>query len=151
MKKKLNKVKNKNTNYYIDTDKYSSGVIETLEEKGGVNSRGYNSKDLYKNCIYYIDPVTKEIIYSIKHTYIINLIKSFYTEIAPNRRLSKNTTYYYIFINITSAIFEIGQTSDNYTVFDNKLFESGNYFKTKDAAQEALDKIKAIFNNNKKY
>lgn len=147
----MKKKKHKNTNYYIDTAKYSSGVIETLEEKGGVNSRGYSSKDLYKNCIYYIDPVTKEIICSIKDNYIINLIKSFYTEIAPNRRLSKNTTYYYVFINITSAIFEIGQTTDNYTPFDDKLFESGNYFKTKDAAQEALDKIKDIFNNNKKY
>ena len=29
----MKKKKNKNTNYYIDTAKYSSGVIETLEEK----------------------------------------------------------------------------------------------------------------------
>lgn len=147
----MKKKKNKNTNYYIDTAKYSINVIETLEEKGGINSRGYSSKDLYKNCIYYIDPINKEIVCSIKDAYITNLIKAFYTEIVPSRRLPKNTTYYYVFINVTSAIFEIGQTTDNYTPFDDKLFESGNYFKTKNAAQEALDKIKDIFNNNKKY
>lgn len=147
----MKKKKHKNTNYYIDTAKYSSGVIETLEEKGGINSRGYSANDLYKNVIYYIDPVNKEIVCSIKDTYIINLIKAFYTEIEPNRRLPKNTTYYYVFINIISAIFEIGQTTDNYTHFDDNLFESGNYFKTKNDAQVALDKIKDIFENNKKH
>lgn len=147
----MKKKKHKNTNYYIDTAKYSSGVIETLEEKGGINSRGYSANDLYKNVIYYIDPVSKEIVCSIKDAYIINLIKAFYTEIEPNRRLPKNTTYYYVFINITSTIFEIGQTTDNYTPFDDKLFKSGNYFKIKDDAQKALDKIKDIFENNKKH
>ena len=146
----MKKKKNKNTNYYIDTVKYSSGVIETLEEKGGINSNEYDPKDIHKNCIYFIDPITKNIQCCIKENNIIsNIITTFYTEIAPNRRLSKGTTYYYAFISITSMNFEIGKTADNYTRFDDKLFESGNYFKTKDDAQVALDKIKAIFNDNK--
>jgi hypothetical protein len=147
----MKKKKNKNTNYYIDTAKYSTNVIETLVEKGGINTRNYDSNKIYSNCIYYIDPINKSIVCSIKEHIVSNLIKAFYTEIAPSRRLPKNTTYYYVFINITSAIFEIGQTTDNYTPFDDKLFESGNYFKVKNDAQEALNKIKDIFNNNKKY
>ena len=48
-------------------------------------------------------------------------------------------------------IFETGGTIDNYTKFDDNMFKLGNYFRTESEAQEALDKIKAIFNNNKKY
>ena len=146
MKKQL---KNKNTNYYIDTSKYSFNVIETLKEKGGVNSRGYSSKDLYKNCIYYIDPINKEIICSIKDAYITNLIKAFYIEIEPSKRLKKGEIYYYIVMTVSASNSSIKSTTDNYTDFDNATFESGNYFKTEFDAQIALNKIKGIFNDNK--
>ena len=145
----MKKKKYKNTNYYIDTSKYTSNVIETLEEKGGINSNNYDTKDVYSNCIYYIDPVTKAIQCTIKERVILHLIESFYTEIAPNQRLPKNTIYYYVFIDMNSSIFETASTIDVRTEFDNNMFEVGNYFKTKSDAQEALDKIKAIFNNNK--
>lgn len=147
----MKKKKNKNTNYYIDTAKYSSGVIETLEEKGGINTRNYSSDKIYSNCIYYIDPINKSIVCSIKEHIVSNLIKTFYKEIVPNRRVPKGKTYYYVFINISSMIFETGGTIDNYTKFDDNMFKLGNYFRTESEAQEALDKIKAIFNNNKKY
>ena len=145
----MKKKKNKNTNYYIDSAKYSSGIIETLEEKGGINSNDYNGKDLYKNVIYFIDPITKVIHYTIKENFITNLLKTFYTEIEPSKRLKKGEIYYYIVMTVSASYGSIKSTTDNYTAFDNATFESGNYFKTEFDAQIALNKIKAIFNDNK--
>ena len=147
----MKKKKNKNTNYYIDTAKYSTNVIETLVEKGGINTRNYDSNKIYSNCIYYIDPINKSIVCSIKEHIVSNLIEKFYTEIEPNQRLKKGTTYYYVFIDISSSSYTTGKTEDYRTNFDNDMFKIGNYFKTRIEAQEALDKIKAVFNNNKKH
>lgn len=146
----MKKKKNKNTNYYIDTAKFSSNVIETLEEKGGINSNNYNSKDLYKNVIYYIDPITKVIHCSIKESFILNLLKTFYTEIEPSKRLPKGEIYYYIIATLSPIVsVNIKNTTDTRNNFDNNAFESGNYFKTEFDAQIAVNKIKAIFNDNK--
>lgn len=142
----MKKKKNKNTNYYIDTAKYSSSVIETLEEKGGINSKNYNN--ICNNSIYYIDPVTKEIIFCSKESIVAHLIKSFYTEIKPDKRLNKGEIYYYI-VMTAGANIDVKDTIDTRAIFDDITFNAGNYFKTSTEAQIAADKIKAIFNDNK--
>lgn len=141
--------KHKNTNYYIDATKYSSGVIETLEEKGGIDLRNYAS-NIQSNHLYYIDPITKEIVFCSKASVTSNLIEAFYTEIEPNKRLPKGEIYYYIIATLSPTVsINIKNTTDTRNNFDNNAFKSGNYFKTEFDAQIAANKIKDIFNNNK--
>lgn len=49
--------------------------------------------------------------------------------------------YDYVFINYDFDIYRIS---------DTKRYEKGNYFRTKEEAQEVADKIEAIFNKQNK-
>ena len=54
-------------------------------------------------------------------------------------RLKSRNEYY--FVHSTGGQFAVDSTPEEYTFFDDKYFESNNYFHTKERAEEVADKI----------
>ena len=62
----------------------------------------------------------------------------------PNWRADANETYFYI-----SSECSIAETIDCHCYMDEKRYKVGNYFKTKEAAEKAAEKIRETFKNSK--
>lgn len=63
----------------------------------------------------------------------------------PRWRAEKDCRYYYI----KNCDATIHPGDDNRFEVDNNLYESGNYFKTKEAAERVAEQIREIFKNSK--
>lgn len=63
----------------------------------------------------------------------------------PRWRAERDCRYYYI--KNCGATIHPGE--DNRFEVDNNLYESGNYFKTKEAAERVAEQIREIFKNSK--
>lgn len=63
----------------------------------------------------------------------------------PRWRAERDCRYYYI----KNCDATIHPGDDNRFKVDNNLYESGNYFKTKEAAERVAEQIREIFKNSK--
>ena len=63
----------------------------------------------------------------------------------PRWRAERDCRYYYI----KNCDATIHPGNDNRFEVDNNLYESGNYFKTKEAAERVAEQIREIFKNSK--
>ena len=63
----------------------------------------------------------------------------------PRWRAERDCRYYYI----KNCDATIHPGDDNRFEVDNNLYESGNYFKTKEAAERVAEQIREIFKNSK--
>ena len=63
----------------------------------------------------------------------------------PRWRAEKDCRYYYI----KNCDATIHPGDDNRFEIDNNLYKSGNYFKTKEAAERVAEQIREIFKNSK--
>lgn len=65
-------------------------------------------------------------------------------EMIPRWRATKGGFYYYL-----SNFADVIKNEETNDVLDNFRYNLGNYFRTREAAQEVVDKIKEIFKNSK--
>ena len=122
---------------YVQGTETGKGVIEALEALGGKNNCGYTGKD--DNVIYYILPsgyigaVTTN---STQGSYIMATAE----EVKPFRWRAEPGGAYHIVCTTMDVmrLYDIRESSDN------KLYENGNYFRTKEEAERAAEKIKKI-------
>ena len=127
---------------YVRGTETGKGVIEALEAHGGKNNCGYTGKD--DNVIYYILPsgyigaVTTN---STQGSYIIATAE----EVKPFRWRAEPGGAYHIVCTTMDVmrLYDIRESSDN------KLYENGNYFRTKEEAEEMAKKIKKVLLQNK--
>lgn len=62
----------------------------------------------------------------------------------PRWRADDSGTYYYV-----TTIFSIEETKDLRLSSDDMFYESGNYFRTREAAEKVAEQIRDIFKNSK--
>lgn len=68
------------------------------------------------------------------------LTSGFFEEVKAKRwRGKKNETYYFVRYG-----FSVVKTYDEYSSVDDLMWEDGNYFRTKDQAEEAAKRIKKL-------
>ena len=60
-------------------------------------------------------------------------------------RAKENGEYYYII----NSYFVVDNTFDRYSTLDKRIYESGNYFKTREAAEKVAEQIREILKNSK--
>ena len=121
-----------NNKVYCLGTKDGRGVIEALEEKGGVNTDALDGNAV--GHIYYIDPVTYKIISTYKDCLAYNMVISNYTEIEPlmpkRWRAKKREPYYTIDSYNGSCTARISYES--YHNLDDSRYNSGNYYRTQE-------------------
>lgn len=122
---------------YIRGTETGKGVIEALIALGGINYCHYNGKcDDY---IYYMMPnnsICSALVNSQCGKYIIAIAK----EIKPLRWRAKNKSKYYV----VAATMEVVELCDYKDIQSANLYKCGNYFKTREEAEEVAKKIKKI-------
>jgi hypothetical protein len=124
---------------YVRGTETGKGVIEALEAHGGKNNCGYNGKD--DTAIYYILPngyIAAATINSTQSNYIMATAE----EVKPLRWRAEPGSPYYIVCTTMDVmkLYDIRESSDN------KLHANGNYFRTREEAEEMAKKIKKILN-----
>ena len=122
---------------YVRGTETGKGVIEALINLGGKNNRHYDGKDV--DYIYFIAP--DNIIYtaSITSAYA-SYIMATAEELKPVRwRAKKCGIYYYI-----TSDFKVKEVCDYRDAEDEACYKCGNYFRTREEAEEAAEKIKKI-------
>ena len=123
---------------YVRGTETGKGVIEALEALGGKNNCGYKG-----NCetnLYYIDPNTNFICGINVYAQFAPYVKATAEEIKPLRwRAEKNGSYY-----IINWAIGVKKLCDDREPSDDKLYNSGNYFRTREEAQEMAEKIKKV-------
>lgn len=62
------------------------------------------------------------------------------------RRAKENELYYYLIVGNPTIVKNM---ADTHLLFDDARYESGNYFRTYEAAKKVADQIKEIFKNSK--
>lgn len=62
----------------------------------------------------------------------------------PRWRAEESESYYYVDLS-----FNIRKTDDLRSYGDNNLYEAGNYFRTREAAEKVAEQIRDIFKNSK--
>ena len=123
---------------YVRGTETGKGVIEALEACGGTNSFGYEG-DCETN-IYYIAPYTNFIRGVSEDAQFASYIKATAEEIKPLRwRAEKNGPYY-----IVNWALGVKRLHDDRVPSDDRLYNCGNYFRTREEAQEMAKKIKKI-------
>lgn len=121
----------------------SAEVIKALTDLGGINSN--NLKGISEKCYYFISPsgIIMDAAYDDKR--IMPLLTEFYKEIQLSRWKPKNEECYYFIDDrgtiITSMWNKYGERKDNLR------YEFGNCFRTKEEAEEVINKIKEVLNN----
>lgn len=122
---------------YVRGTETGRGVIEALIALGGINYCHYNGKcDDY---IYYMMPnnsICSALVNSQCGKYIIAIAK----EIKPLRWRAPRCSTYYAF----NSVMLVMKFSDYETKNDYSRYECGNYFRTKEEAQEMAEKIKKV-------
>lgn len=61
-------------------------------------------------------------------------------------RAEENELYYYLIVGNPTIVKNI---ADMHLLFDDLRYESGNYFRTYEAAKKVADQIKEMFKNSK--
>lgn len=123
---------------YVQGTKTGKGVIEALIARGGINNCDYKG-----NCetnIYYISPDTNFICGINDYTQFAPYIIATAERIKPLTWRAEQGAGYYTVSN-TIDVMKMYDVRDS---FDNKRYENGNYFKTKEEAEIAAEKIKKI-------
>jgi hypothetical protein len=122
---------------YVRGTETGKGVIEALTALGGKNNCAYNGKDC--NRVYFIMPDNYICTVSINSTYG-KYIMATAEEIKPLRwRAERNGNYY--LVNTTMDSIEV---RDYRTPLDDDHYNCGNYFRTREEAQEMAEKIKKV-------
>lgn len=62
----------------------------------------------------------------------------------PKWRAEESESYYYVDLS-----FNVRKTDDLRSYGDNNLYEAGNYFRTREAAEKVAEQIRDIFKNSK--
>ena len=62
----------------------------------------------------------------------------------PRWRAEESESYYYVDLS-----FNVRKTDDLRSYGDNNLYEAGNYFRTREAAEKVAEQIRDIFKNSK--
>ncbi len=62
----------------------------------------------------------------------------------PRWRAEKSSLYYYI-----TNLSTVAHTSEDFLCTDDNLYNFGNYFKTREAAEKVAEQIREIFKNSK--
>ena len=127
---------------YVQGTETGKGVIEALEALGGKNNCGYNGKD--NTAIYYILPsgyIGAVSTNSTQGKYVMATAE----EVKPFRWRAEPGGEYYIICTTMDVIklYDIRESSDN------KLHKNGNYFRTREEAEEMAEKIKKVLLQNK--
>lgn len=141
-------MENQNKKVYCRGTKDGKGVIEALEERGGVNTDPLFGNST--NFIYYIDPVTNSIIATERDTPIYNMVTSNYTEIQPlkpKRWRAKFRQLYYT-IQIHNGACKVVHFYEEWDSVDNKRYEKGNYYRTKEECQKVADACNKIIESS---
>lgn len=123
---------------YVQGTKTGEGVIRALEALGGINNCNYEGN--CKTNIYYISPVGNFICAVNEDSSFCPYIKATAERIKPLTWRAEQGAGYYTVSN-TIVVMKMYDVRD---VFDNKRYENGNYFKTKEEAEIAAEKIKKI-------
>lgn len=123
---------------YVQGTKTGEGVIKALEVLGGINNCNY--KGNCKTNIYYISPVGNFICAVNEDSSFCPYIKATAERIKPLTWRAEQGAGYYTVSN-TINVMKMYDVRDS---FDNKRYENGNYFKTKEEAEIAAEKIKKI-------
>lgn len=131
-----------NQRVYIKGDsERGNEVIKLLEDLGGYNSDcldGHNS-----NNYYFIAP-DETISNTGASSLVFSFIKEFYKEIELQRWKPKNGEWYYYIDDRLRIIESMANWHDEEA--DNSRYELCNCFRTKQEAEEAVDKIKKVLN-----
>lgn len=126
---------------YVQGTKTGKGVIEALEDYGGINNCDYAGAG--DECIYFIMPDTNLICMTSYESKFGQYITAIAKEIKPLKplrwRAERNNPYY--FITPILNVIEKYDCGDN---GDIDLYNCGNYFKTEAEAKEMAEKIKKI-------
>lgn len=123
---------------YVQGTMTGKGVIEALEALGGINNCKY--KGNCKTNIYYISPVGNFICAVNEDSSFCPYIKATAEKIKPLTWRAEQGAGYYI----VDSTIEVQKMYDFRDCSDNKRYENGNYFKTKEEAEKAAEKIKKI-------
>ena len=117
-------------------------VIKIITDYGGRNPLNYYGDDIYG--YYYISP-NREIWHTCsERSQAYHFIKEFYKEIKLPKWKPKYEEHYYR-INCKGAVVE---TTWYVTQDEEICYKFGNCFRTKEEAEEAINKIKEVLNNN---
>lgn len=127
---------------YVHGTKSGKGVIEALIAHGGINNCDYKGNS--ETNLYYIDPNTNFICGINEHSQFAPYIKATAKEIQPVKWRAKEGGTYYM---ISASLFVL-ETTDDRDSIDHDVYNSGNYFKTKEEAEKVLKKIKPYFHDN---
>lgn len=123
---------------YIRGTETGKGVIEALKARGGINN--FNHEGNCKSNLYYISPGNNFIRSVDKDNQFALYIKATAEEIKPLRwRAGCGERYYVIESGMT-----VVESTDYRDKYDELRYESRNYFKTKEEAENKLEKIKKI-------
>ena len=123
---------------YVQGTMTGKGVIEALEALGGINNCKYVGN--CKTNIYYISPVGNFICAVNEDSSFCPYIKATAEKIKPLTWRAEQGAGYYI----VDSTIEVQKMYDFRDCSDNKRYENGNYFKTKEEAEKAAEKIKKI-------
>lgn len=126
---------------YVQGTKTGKGVIEALEEYGGINNFSYAGTD--SNCIYFIMPNSNLICitdYESKFGEYITVTAKEVKPLKPLRwRAEENSPYY-----IINWVLGVKKLCDDREPSDDALYDCGNYFRTEAEAKEMAEKIKKV-------
>lgn len=123
---------------YVRGTETGKGVIEALEALGGINDYKYTGNSEFN--IYYISPDNNFIVLASSNSPFGSYVKATAEEIKPLRwRAARDRAYYTIESTIT--VIESIEYGDRY---DDDRYKCGNYFRTREEAQEIAEKIKKI-------
>lgn len=134
----------KNKKVYCLGTKDGKGVIEALEERGGVN------KDILQgntvSHIYYIDPVTNKIITTSKDSLAYNMVISYYTEIPPlkPKRWRAEFEQPYYTVDIYNGLCGARISYESNDAIDDSRYNKGNYYRTMAEASKVADACNEI-------
>ncbi len=132
---------NKNKKVYCRGTKDGKGVIEALEERGGINSYVHEGFGTSRDTIYYIDPITNKILDTNKDYHAYNMVISNYTEIQPLKpkrwRAEKREPYY--IIDSDNGFCKARVSYERGDVIDDSRYNSGNYYRTMEECSKVAD------------
>lgn len=136
----------KNKKVYCLGTKDGKGVIEALEERGGVNSAVLFGTGSSKDHIYYIDPVTNKIISTNKDSPAYNMVISNYTEIPPlkPKRWRAEFDQPYYTVDISNGLCGARISYESNDAIDDSRYNNGNYYRTMAEASKVADACNEI-------
>lgn len=134
----------KNKKVYCLGTKDGKGVIEALEERGGVNTDGLEGN--HTELIYYIDPVTNSIRALQGDNLTYNMVISNYTEIPPlkPKRWRAEFEQPYYTVDIYNGLCGARISYESNDDIDNSRYNSGNYYRTMAEASKVADACNEI-------